>query len=177
MSVLKVKYLKNSRLAAGLSLLMISSSVSACQQAGKASTSWNEPLAKAEGKRQEGQVSQANNEIEAIKAAVSENVRALQRKDLEAYLATIDPGSPVFETTKALTQALFNNYDLKYELNSLEVISTAGNEAKVRVIQTTRKITGPEFRDNRVVAIHTLRKSNGRWKLFRTDVEKIEYLN
>lgn len=177
MSVLKVKFLKTSWLAAGLTLLMISSSVSACQQAGKASTNWNEPLPKAEGKRQEGQVSQANNQIEAIKAAVYENVRALQREDLEAYLATIDPGSPVFETTKALTQALFNNYDLKYELNSIEVISTAGNEAKVRVTQTTRKIAGPDFRDNRVVAIHTLRKSNGRWKLFRTDVEKIEYLN
>lgn len=98
-------------------------------------------------------------------------------EDLEAYLATIDPLAPVFETTKALTQALFNNYDLKSDLNSIEVINTAGNEAKVRVIQTTRKITGPEFRDNRAVAIHTLRKSNGRGKLFRTDVEKIEYLN
>jgi hypothetical protein len=62
-------------------------------------------------------------------------------------------------------------------LNSIEVIITAGNEAKVRVIQTTRKISGQEFQDNKAFAIHTLRKSNGRWKLLRTDVEKIEGLN
>ena len=177
MSVFPDKLLKKFRLAAGLFLLMISSSVSACQPLGKASTSWNETVAKAEEKRQQGLVSQDSNQLEAIKAAVSENLRALQREDLEAYLATIDPESPVFEVTKGLTQELFNNYDLKYELNSIEVISTAGNEAKVRVIQTTRKITGPEFRDHKAVAIHTLRKSNGRWKLLRTDVEKIEYLN
>lgn len=156
---------------------MISSSVSACQQAEKALTSWNEPLAKAEGKRPEGQVSQANNPIEAIKAAVYENLRALQREDLEAYLATIDPGSPVFEVTKVLTEELFKTYDFKYDLNSLQVINTAGNEAKVRATQTTRKIAGPDYRDNRAVVIHTLRKTNGRWKLFRTDVEKIENLN
>ncbi|WP_017717977.1 hypothetical protein [Kamptonema formosum] len=177
MSVLTEKLLKTSRLAAGLSLLMISSSVSACQQAEKALTSWNEPLAKAEGKRPEEQLSQANNQIEAIKAAVYENLRALQREDLEGYLATIDPGSPVFEVTKALTQNLFNDYDLKYELNSLEVINIAGSEAKVRVTQTTIKIAGPDFRNNRAAVIHTLRKTNGRWKLFRTDVEKIESLN
>jgi ketosteroid isomerase-like protein len=177
MSIFPDKLLKKSRLAAGLFLLMISYSVSACQRLGKASTSWNETVAKAEVKRQEWQVSQDSNQLEAIKAAVYENIRALQREDLEAYLATIAPESPVFEVTKVMAQALFNKYDLKYELNSIEVIITAGNEAKVRVIQTTRKISGQEFQDNKAFAIHTLRKSNGRWKLLRTDVEKIEGLN
>jgi len=156
---------------------MISSSVSTCQQAGKALTSWNEALPKAEGKTLEGQLSQSSNEIEAIKAAVYENLRAMQREDLEAYLATLDPGSPAFEDTKALTQDLFDTYDLKIELNSVQVINTSGNEAKVRVTETTRKIAGPDFKDNITTGIHTLRKSNGRWKLYISDVEKIEYLN
>jgi hypothetical protein len=49
-------------------------------------------------------------------------------------------------------------------------------EAKVRFSQVTRKISGPEFRDNRVSGVHVLRKLNGEWKLFDTERIKVDYL-
>jgi hypothetical protein len=114
---------------------------------------------------------------QAIEAAVRENLRALNAEDIDAYMATIDENSPVYDFTRSFTQQLIDNYNLRYEINSLEVISQSSNEAQVQVTQTTTKIDGPEFRNNRIQAVHILKKSNGEWKIFATEVRNVEYLD
>jgi hypothetical protein len=124
-------------------------------------------------------ISQANNkkEIAAIRAVFDANLQALRQKNLAAAMATIDETSPFFEQTRKVTQFMFENYDLKYEINQFEVLNISGNQATVRITQTTKKIQGPTFRDNILVSKNLVKKSRGKWKIFSTEIESIKYLN
>ena len=44
------------------------------------------------------------------------------------------------------------------------------SEATLHVIQTTEKVSGPDFRNNRLDVVHTLKKHNGLWKVYSTKV-------
>lgn len=116
-------------------------------------------------------------ETEAIIAVLLQNARALEQEDYDAALAAIDPTSPLYEGTASLTRQIFEMYDLTYDLSGLEVISQSGSEAEVRFTQVTRKVSGPEFRDNVVEGVHVMRKSDGVWRVYNTRVDSIEYLN
>jgi hypothetical protein len=112
-----------------------------------------------------------------IMAALEENLRAAEAEDLLAYMATIHEDSDLYGSTESLMENLFELYDLDYEVETLELVSLAGGEAKLRVTQVTRKVSGPAFRDNRITVLHALRKSGGQWKFYNTVVLKIEYLD
>lgn len=110
-------------------------------------------------------------------AVVRAQADALNRKDLAAAIAPIDPESPIFEPSKKMASKQFQTYDLRYTLKDLTLESMNGDEARVRFIQVTEKIAGPAFRDNRVAGVHTLRKRNGEWRIFNTQITKVEYLD
>ncbi len=118
----------------------------------------------------------------AVLAAVRANMAALEDEDLDGYLATIHEDAPGFGSTRKIVAQLFEDYDLAYELEKLELVEDEGDEApapgeaKVSFVQVTRKIKGGEFRDNRVTGVHTLKTSDGAWKLLATEVQNIEYL-
>ena len=115
-------------------------------------------------------------DIEAAKATLAENTRTLNEEDLEAHMATVDENSAVFEPTKATLEVLLKNYDLETEMTVIEVVESNTDTIKIRAEQSTKKISGPEFRDNQITAVHTLKKRDGKWKISATDIEKIEYL-
>lgn len=92
-------------------------------------------------------------------------------------MATIDPESPDYAATKDMTEALFKKYDLHYALEKLEIQSVTGDEAKIHFIQITEKVAGPTFRNNRIDGIHILKKHSGVWKLYDTQLNKLEYLD
>lgn len=110
-------------------------------------------------------------------AVVRAQADALNRKDLAAAIAPIDPESPIFEPTKEMASKGFQTYDLRYTLKDLTLESMNGDEARVRFVQVTEKVSGPAFRDNRVAGVHALRKRNGEWKIFNTQITKVEYLD
>ncbi len=110
-------------------------------------------------------------------AVVQENIRAMNDRDLDKAMATIDDQSPSYEQTKQVAKRLFEMYDLKYALDSVKVIMKTDDEARVECIQTTTKVRGPAFRDNKIYFVHTLRKSDGTWKIYYSKVKKIDYLN
>lgn len=92
-------------------------------------------------------------------------------------MATIDPKSPGFELTKNAIAQSFSIYDLNYVMNKFDVATISGNTAIVTVDQTTTKIRGPQFRNNRMVLKHLFNKYNGKWKMFSSEIQKVEYLN
>jgi hypothetical protein len=112
-----------------------------------------------------------------ITGAITENLKAMEREDVDATMATIDQNSPGYQTTKDLIKLIFEQYDLKYELSDLKVTEKKGNEAKVSFTQVTRKVSGPEFRDNKITGLHTLRFTGGKWKIFNSVVTTTDYLN
>lgn len=115
-----------------------------------------------------------------ITSVVYENVRAVEKENFEALLATMYKESPLYGNTVKTTpqmKELFNMYDLKYELKDVRVLEKSDREAKVQYIQITRKAKGPAFRNNKLTGIYFLRKTEGKWKLYDSEIKKIEYLN
>lgn len=108
---------------------------------------------------------------------VRENIRAMSNEDLEKMMATVDETSDSYEKTKELASQLFAAYDLTYELESAKVIEKTNEEAKVECIQTTRKVKGPAFRDNKILIVHTLKNVDGEWKIYGSVMKKIDYLD
>jgi hypothetical protein len=111
------------------------------------------------------------------KSVVYENLKAMENEDLEKTMATIDEESESYAQTKTLALRLFDMYDLKYELDSVKVLGQTDSEAKLECIQTTRKVAGPAFRDNRIIIEHRLRVAEGKWRIYASTVKKIDYLN
>ena len=111
------------------------------------------------------------------KTIVYENVKAMENEDLERVMATIDDQSEAFDQTKKLAERLFETYDLRYELDSVRVLGQTETEAKVECLQTTRRVNGPAFRDNRIDIVHRLRNTDGYWRIYGSEIKRIEYLN
>ncbi|MCY2942862.1 MAG: hypothetical protein NTV50_14500 [Planctomycetota bacterium] len=114
-------------------------------------------------------------EEDAILAPVRANADAWNRKDIKNSLAYIHPF--IAEKTEEMTKKIFETYDLHTRLTMLAVESVSFDEARVRFSQTTEKTKGPAFRDNIVEGVHTLKKHNGSWKIYKTDVTNVEFIN
>ncbi len=110
-------------------------------------------------------------------AVVRAQVDALNRQNLNASMDGIHPSSPMFQSTKEFGEVIFKNYKLRFTLQNVALESISADTAKVRFTQMTKKISGPEFRNNRLVGIHTLKKYQGRWKIYDSKTIKIEYLD
>jgi hypothetical protein len=102
---------------------------------------------------------------------------ALNRQNLNASMDGIHPSSPMFQSTKEFGEVIFKNYKLRFTLQNLALESITADTAKVRFTQITKKISGPEFRNNRLTGIHTLKKHQGKWKIYDSKTIKIEYLD
>lgn len=109
-----------------------------------------------------------------LKDVLIRQIAAQNREDVEGYLLTIDPSSPVYAPTESGAKELFEKYDLKVTLDSMEVVDVSENEGKIRMVITTVKKAGPAFQDNRMTALNTLKKVNGKWLTYSTEVEKVE---
>jgi hypothetical protein len=110
-------------------------------------------------------------------SVVKENIKAMNSEDLDKAMATIDKQSASYDQTKEIAQRLFDIYDLNYALDSVRVIMQTDDEARVACVQTTSKVTGPAFRDNKIDFVHTLRKVDGIWKIYNSKIMKLDYLN
>jgi hypothetical protein len=108
---------------------------------------------------------------------VSAQLEALNFEDLNAATDAIHPSSPDFSQTKDWTEKLFKIYDIRYTLEKNTLESETENTAKVGFSQLTEKISGPAFRNNRIDGVHILKKYDGNWKIYETQIVKIEFLD
>jgi len=120
------------------------------------------------------QITETDSEIISV---LYENLKAAENEDLESYMATIHEQSPFYAQTEQTMQLIFTKYDLKYELKELKVIEKSDQEAKVKFIQIAKKVSGPEFRNNKTTGIHILKKSDGKWKIYGAQIKNIDYLD
>lgn len=116
-------------------------------------------------------------EQEAAKQVLTDQLEFLRNEDLDGVMSTMHPESPQYAQTRAIVEQVFALYDLEYDLESVEVVEMSQNQAKLRAVQVTRKINGPELADTRVTAIHTVRKTGDGWKLYESQTESSETLN
>ena len=93
---------------------------------------------------QEKELSAEDQVIEVLKI----NLQAAIDEDLELYMETIHPESPVFGNTESIMIYLYENFDLDYELEEYKIQEITDETADVWVIQITKRMSGGEFRDN-----------------------------
>jgi hypothetical protein len=119
----------------------------------------------------------AQSQEAAIKSMFDRQISTLTKGDVEGYMSTIDPSIPQYGQTKKTMAFLFSKFKLKTKLESFKVLSISGSTAKVSMVVLTTKVSGPEFRNNRVSSVNTVMKKNGKWVTSATKVTKFEYLD
>ena len=113
----------------------------------------------------------------SIEKLLNENLQAYKSENLTALMDSVHPDSPAREQTEEFSKMAFAMYDIDYEYNNLEIIELSESDATIKLTQTTRKISGPDFKNNRATSIQTLKKHNGKWKFFNLlAITDIEYL-
>jgi hypothetical protein len=106
---------------------------------------------------------------------IKENLVATQSEDTGRVVNTIHEDSPQLRSTREGMLFVFQNYDLVYELEDMQLLSATYNEVKVLCKQTTKSIKGSGFMNTRSIGVHTLRRSkDGKLKIFRSDFIKTE---
>jgi hypothetical protein len=105
-----------------------------------------------------------------ILKVLQQNLDATQNEDVASVLKTIHENSPQLSSTQAGMEYVFNNYDLKYELEDVKFISITHEEVRAIYQLTTKVLRGTGLADTRSLGIHTLKKSkDGNWKIFKTE--------
>jgi uncharacterized protein YceK len=112
-----------------------------------------------------------------IFGVIHTQIKALNKRDAEGALAVMHPEAPGLAAIRESTFQITAAADLLYMIQSMSLESASDTEARVRYTQVTQKVSGPEFRNNRVTGIHTLRKYQGKWRLYSTEVTKVEFLD
>lgn len=110
-------------------------------------------------------------------AVINAQIKALNKRDAAGAMAVMHPEAPGLAEIRESTSQITAVADLLYVVQNMTLESATDTEAKVRFTQLTQKISGPDFRNNRVIGIHTLRKYQGAWKLYSTEIVKIEFLD
>ncbi|ULO08010.1 copper amine oxidase N-terminal domain-containing protein [Paenibacillus sp. 19GGS1-52] len=112
-----------------------------------------------------------------ILSMLAANTKYTNEENLDGVLATIDGEALVQEQNKQAYSQIFNTYDLLFTTESTKIINYTEDTAAVYVVQTTKKLKGPEFQDNRSIIVSTLKKSaDGLWKLEQSFVIKTDKL-
>ena len=110
--------------------------------------------------------------------AIEDNVEAINKKDLDAFMATIHPKAPTFASTRDTVGKMLASVDLKFTVRDLKVVTSSPDEAQVSFVQTTEKVGGDAPFQNRIMeGVHTLRPDNGKWKIFGTAAGKVTPLD
>lgn len=122
-----------------------------------------------------GCAGQSTDEAEIV-ALFHRQTDASNKEDIEAYMATLDPGAPGIESTRNATQLMFDKYRLNMWVEDAKVVSIKGDTATARTTIITKKIDGDAFRNNRNQSLHQLRKVSGEWKLVSSKPEDIRFL-
>ncbi len=109
---------------------------------------------------------------------IKENLEATQAEDAERVLKTVHKDSPQLNSTKEGMLYVFKNFDMVYELEDMQLLSTSTNdEVKVLFEQTTKSLSGTGFKDMRSIGIHTLKRSKeGKLKIFSSEYLQTEQI-
>ena len=112
-----------------------------------------------------------------VEDVIYSNAEYLNNEDLSGVMSTIDPESELYSSTEILVEKLFERFDLKFIVENIEVIEQTDEYAKVSFTQLTMKVSGPQFKNNRIKGYHTLRKSDGSWLISNTEILETNFIN
>lgn len=111
-----------------------------------------------------------------ILEVIERNLQAAEKEDFDAWIQTYHEQARSCKARGSEMLECFRVYDMKYALEQAKVLDKSDNEAKVYFIQLNRTVSGPDNNDKRITGIHIMKKSYGKWKIYDTEVKKIQEL-
>jgi ketosteroid isomerase-like protein len=114
-----------------------------------------------------------NTEAE-LQKVLEDNAKAMNNKDLNSYMNSIakEANPNGYEQTKITMEQIFEKYDLEATVKNFNVVSVSEDSAIaiVEVEQDTinKDTNSATFKNNRVIAEHTLVKESNQWKIKST---------
>ena len=111
-----------------------------------------------------------------ILAVIETNLQAAEREDFDAWLKTYHERARSCKARGSEMLECFRVYDMKYALEQAKVLEKSDEEAKVLFIQVNRTVRGPDKNDKKITGVHLMRKSYGKWKIYDTEIKKIQEL-
>ena len=114
---------------------------------------------------------------ETVEDVIYANAEYLTKENLSGVMSTVDPESDQYSSTELLVENLFERFDLEFIVEEIKIIEQSDEQAKVNFTQLTKKVSGPQFKNNRIKGTHTLRKSDGSWLIFDTKILETNFIN
>lgn len=110
---------------------------------------------------------------------VYDNISALNKKDINAYMATIDPtDTNVYSKFKDDQLDRFDKNDLTYTLESADIIGSLDDkDTAVQVVETVVKNDNSDYQNNRTTLMYQIKKVQGTWKIYKVETKKTENIN
>lgn len=103
---------------------------------------------------------------ESIEAVFNKAFKAMEEKNLEAYMATIHKFNPTYRDVKQDFNEVFMNYDFDFDILEIEILERAYEYAEADILYTFKNLSNPQDQNlYRVLGQYTLLKENGRWKI------------
>lgn len=111
-----------------------------------------------------------------ILKVIEKNLEAAEKEDFDAWIKTYHERARSCKARGSEMQECFRVYDMKYALEQAKVLDKTDDEAKVWFIQVNRTVRGPDNNDKRITGVHIMKKSYGKWKIYDTEIKKIQEL-
>nr|WP_106782613.1 hypothetical protein [Lysinibacillus timonensis] len=118
--------------------------------------------------------------IEEVIEVMIENLQLAGEENLVEYMKTNVNEIAVIQENIDSTKALFDNYDIEYELLAIDIQELSDEHAIVTVTQqsvSTYVAEGYLYDDNIATATHTLKKEDGTYKFEATNLDNVEFIN
>lgn len=111
-----------------------------------------------------------------IRNVLRTQAQALENDDIEAYMETMHPESPLYDSTRSTTSQLMQRYDFRIEL-TVDSVEVNGDTATADTTQETRiEGSDPNFQANRSELVHELRTYQGEWRVYDSSISDRTYL-
>lgn len=113
---------------------------------------------------------------ENIKEVIQLNLDASESENLEKYKDTLTKELTEGEEFDGNVKRLFDDFDLDYELMSIEELVVDGEEGFATVkhsVKATKSKEGLKFTDSVLTTIYSFVKVEGKWKISSSDVYEI----
>lgn len=170
-----MKYRKSAWLILGASLISLAAGCSALDEKPEKKS---EKVVQEVAKENESNKKEKEGPNDAEKL-VQANMEAAEKENFEVYMGTLSKAYQNEESQDEI-RALFENFDIDYEVLESKVIKEETDEVTIEVKQkaVAKKVAeGLTFQNHIAVAQHTLVKEDGKWVFGSTEVISTEYLN
>jgi hypothetical protein len=97
---------------------------------------------------------------------------ALHAGELDLAMGYVHTASPVRTTTREVFTCVVKHGPPEIEMSSCVFMSADENQARVRAVHHYRFADNRFYRDTLADEIHTFRKENGTWKLWRSECQQ-----